>query len=253
VRPFRPAGKSRPGEWLVTNLLVRPAVARAFGGVYVHADPAALALRARPDLPAVFCATHTGWWDGYMAALINRRVFKRDAYLMMEDASLARYPFFTWVGVFGVDRDDPRRALASIEYASGLLTSRPGRAVWLFPQGTITHPDTRPLRLYGGAAHLARRAGRCALVPVALRYEFRLEQAPDAFVRVGPPLVLDLGHAPPSSRELTARLDAAISLTDDLLHAGLLAGTLQSYRRILSGRGSANKIWDRVLNLLGRD
>ena len=123
------------GAWVINRLLIQPAANRAFGGVYVYVDPAALRLRYEAELPTIFCLTHTNWWDGYMAQLLNRSVFKKDGYLMMEEINLARYPFFTWIGVFGVDRDDPRKALLSIDYAANLLHERRDRAIWMFPQG----------------------------------------------------------------------------------------------------------------------
>src|SRR5205823_12517369 len=132
-------------------------------------------------------------------------------------------------GVYGVDRDDPRKATASIEYSAPLLTEQPNRALWVFPQGAITHPDARPLGLYGGVAHIARRVGRCALVPVALRYEFRLEQAPESFARIGSPMLYDPDSESMSSREATARLDAAMTENDDRLHAESVAGSLGEY------------------------
>jgi 1-acyl-sn-glycerol-3-phosphate acyltransferase len=247
-QPFHTANKNPLGEWLVTRVLMQPTASRVFHDIHVYADPAALRLSREPELPAIFCATHTSWWDGYMAGLLNRRVFKRDSYLMMEEANLARYWFFTWIGVFGVDRDDPRKATASIEYSSSLLSGEQNRALWIFPQGTITHPDKRPLGVYGGVSHIARRVGRCAIVPVALRYEFRLEQAPDAFARIGSPLLHDPAKERLSSKEATARLDAAMSQNDDRLHADLVEGRLGSYRTILRGRKSVSAVWD---NLVG--
>jgi 1-acyl-sn-glycerol-3-phosphate acyltransferase len=152
-----------------------------------------------------------------------------------------------------VDRDNARSALASIDYSARLLSERPGRAVWIFPQGTITHPDVRPLRLYGGAAAIARRVtgGKVALVPVAMRYEFRMDQAPDAFARIGPPLLLDPRAERLSSKEITSRLEEAMLHCADRLREDLIANNVRAYRRILSGRGSSNRVWERVLRILG--
>jgi chlorobactene lauroyltransferase len=251
-RPFHKANKWPLGEWLVYNWLIERSMGRAFSAVYAYADPEALKLRRQPPVPVIFAAAHTGWWDGYMAGLLNRTVFKHDGYLMMEESSLARFPFFTWVGVFGVDRDNPRSALASVEYSVRLLTERSGRALWMFPQGTITHPNRRPLGVYGGVGNIARRVGRCAVVPVALRYEFRLEQAPEAFARFGPPLRVNLAKVRLTSREITTLTEASMARTDDALHADLVSGNLARYRRVLSGRWSANRVWDGVLRLGGR-
>lgn len=250
--PFHQADKKRLGGWLVTRLLVVRSIKRAFAGVFIHVDPAVLRLRGVPPVPVIFCSTHSSWWDGYMTFVCNSRIFHHDGYLMMEEANLARYGFFTWLGVFGVDRDDPRKALASIEYITDIMRNRRGTSLWMFPQGTITHPDRRPLKLYGGVANIARKLRRCAVVPVAMRYEFMLGQAPDAFIRIGAPLMLDLEAAHLSSRDLNSLIEGALTATMDALHNDVVAGNLQSYRHVLDGRGSVNRVWDAVVGLVGR-
>lgn len=241
--PFHPANKRPFVEWLVGRVVLQRALSRAFGGVYASIHPDTLRLRKQAHLPIVFCATHSGWWDGHMAYILNKRVFRRDAYLMMEEAQLAQYPFFTWFGVFGVDKRDPRAALESVRYITDMLSERENAALWIFPQGEMAHPDTRPLRLYGGTANIARRLGACALVPVALRYDFLLEQAPHAFARIGIPLMVQRDGA---SRDLTANLASAMTLVADDLHRDVTSYRLDGYRKVLSGRGSANANWDRV-------
>ena len=249
--PFIPANKNLIGERLVTRLLMLPALKRAFGGVYAYVDPGSLSLRADTSLPVIFCLTHSGWWDGHIAYLLNTQVFKRGPYLMMEDHQLARYFFFTWAGVFGVSRDDARKALASIEYITGILKQEPGSALWMFPQGRMVHPEMRPLGIFGGAANIARRLERCALVPVAIRYEFLMEQAPDVFVRVGPPLLVGSDNVLPA-KVLTTGLDSAMTGTSDQLRSDVAAYNIEAYRRLMSGRGSINKLWDGVLRIAGK-
>lgn len=250
--PFHPANKNVVGNWVVSRLLVMRAIRGAFGGVYIYVDRAARALRGNPGVPVIFCSTHTGWWDGYMTLVCNRRVFGHDGYLMMEESNLARYPFLSWVGVFGVDREDPRRALASIEYITGILAEQKGASLWMFPQGAITHPDSRPLKLYGGVANIVRRLERCAIVPVAMRYEFLLDQAPSAFIRIDTPVLFDMRARRLSSRDINARLEAVLTATAAMLHTDLVDGNTAAYRRALGGRGSVNKVWDGVLGIVGR-
>ena len=177
---FHRANKNAPGGWAVYNLLLLGGFKRAFGGLYVHLGRETARLRGDSPYPVIFCMTHSGWYDGHIAAILDRRIFRHDSYLMMEQVNLARYFFFTWMGVFGIDRDNARNALASIEYIAGVLREDHGRgkALWMFPQGTMRHPDRRPLELFGGVANIARRVGVCAIVPVAIRYDFLMEQAP---------------------------------------------------------------------------
>lgn len=256
--PFHPANKKPWGEWLVTRAVITPGLKRAFGGVYVYADKATLRLRGHDTpIPVIFCLTHSGWWDGYLTYVLNHKIFRHDAYLMMEEANLKKFRFFTWVGVFGIDRHDARKALASIEYITDLLREEQGRALWMFPQGTMTHPDARPLRIYGGVANIARRLGRCAIVPVAIRYDFLMEQAPDAFARMGAPIMQDTETERVTSRELTVRLTESMARTADELRADVMAFNheperMRAYRRILQGRGSINQIWDSILTIPGK-
>ncbi len=249
---FHRANKNPPGEWLVYNLLLVPGLKRAFGGVYARIDTATLKLRSKGTHPVIFCLTHSGWFDGHIAALLNKRVFEHDAYLMMEEPNLSRYPFFTWAGVFGVDREDPRKALNSIKYITALLTDGENKALWMFPQGTMRHPDARPLKLFGGVANIARRVGECWIVPVAIRYDFMIEQAPDAYVRIGPPILFDQESEAAGSRALTEKLREAIATEAGALHADVAAYHKSSYKHVLGGRGSVNRLWDGVMSGIGK-
>jgi 1-acyl-sn-glycerol-3-phosphate acyltransferase len=250
--PFHPANKNVVGNWVLTRLLLLPSIRRAFGGVYLYLHPEAWRLRNEPDVPVIYCSTHSGWWDGYLAYVVNERTLRRDGYLMMEEVHLAGVPFATWGGVFGIDRHDPRKALASIEYVVDILKHRHGAALYIFPQGTITHPDRRPLGLYGGVGNVVRKVGRCAVLPIAVRYEFLLEQAPDVFVRLAAPLRFDMEQERLSSAQVNSRIESAMVDAADRLHADVVAGDLGAYRCVLRGRGSVNRTWERVLGLVGR-
>jgi chlorobactene lauroyltransferase len=251
-RKFHPANKNRLGGWIAQALLVKPALKRAFRGIYVYIDPVTLKLREGAPYPVIFCMTHSGWFDGHIAFMLNDRVFRYDGYMMMEEINLARYFFFTWLGVFGVDRDNVHAALASIDYISNILREGKNKALFIFPQGTMRHPDQRPLKLYSGTAAIARKVGRCAIVPVAIRYDFMENQAPDAFLRLGSPIMVDAEKISYTSRELTNHLTDVLIALADRLHADVSAYNLRPYRRLMSGRGSVNKTWDELLRLLGR-
>lgn len=248
---FHKANKNLLGDWVVQTFLMRRPLRRAFTGVYLCIDHETRRICRQATVPVIFCATHSGWWDGHMASVLNGKVFRLDAYLMMEEVNLKRYPFFTWAGVFGVDREDPRSAIASIEYIVGVLKERPGRAVWIYPQGTMHHADERPLIVYSGAANIARRLGRCLIVPVALRYDFFLEQAPYALAWVGRPIQVDGRGAGANSKELTARLTSALTYAADCLREDVISHNLDGYSRIMEGRGSVNNVWDGVLRVAG--
>lgn len=240
-----PARKTPPLEWLIYHTLVRPAIRRAFHRV-------AIADRAVPpaDLPVLAYLNHPSWWDGYLAFLLSRELWRRDTYLMMEAPQLARYGFFRYGGVFGVDRHDRREGMRSVRYAADLLRASARRVVWIFPQGTITPNDRRPLTTFSGVAHIAVRAAPIRCVPVALRFEFLGQQRPEALIRIGEAHRVD---ADTDVKALHREMDRRLTATVDRLRDDTIEGATDGYTTLLRGRDSVNVVWDRVrAAVLGR-
>jgi chlorobactene lauroyltransferase len=218
-----------------------------------HFDRIFLRLRGeRSDelraLPIIACANHSSWWDGYLATLVERSLGV-DTYLMMEEAQLRRYFFFAWAGCFSVDRQNTRSALQSLQYAARLLKEKPGRMVWLFPQGEIFPNDRRPLVFYNGASYLARMTAPVLLYPVATRIEYQAEQRPDLFISVGEPLRIDAQDTRAAGflKSSTKQLEELVTAELDLLRADINARDLDSFTRIMRGRSSTNRIFDALL------
>jgi 1-acyl-sn-glycerol-3-phosphate acyltransferase len=239
--PTIAAGHRPLGAALVYWALVR-------WGIWSHFDRVWLKvvgpLPHAADGPLIVYLNHPSWWDGYMCFLLNRVVLRDrfQGYLMMEEPELRRYRFFAWAGCFSVDRHNARSAARSVAYISRLLGARRDRSLYIFPQGEITPNDRRPLAAYPGVAHIARRAGGATLWPVALRYEFRGEQRPAAFIRAGP-----AHYTPPNSenpRALTGEIERRLTVATDALRDEVNAGRLDGYQTLLRGRSGVNRVFD---------
>ena len=148
----------------------------------------------------LLCAIHVAFWDGFVAELVSWRAGLA-ARAWMLASQLRRHPQLAWIGAFGAE-EDARDGARALRHAARLL-DRPGRAVWLFPQGRQRPQWARPLGFKGGAALLARRVPGAAVVPVALHYELGERERPEAWLRFGPPM------APGFS---TDALEAAVEL-----------------------------------------
>lgn len=234
-----PARKFPIGQWLVWRLID--------GSFRKHFDRIFLRLQGEGGerQPLLLCANHATWWDGYIATLIERHMGV-DGYLMMEEAQLKRYFFFAWAGCFSVNRQDARSALQSLKYGAHLLKERPGRMVYIFPQGEIQPNDRRPLVFYSGAAYLARLAAPLQIRPVATRIEYLAEQRPDLFISVGTPVCIEPEEArqPDFLKSCTARMEMLVTAELDALRDDLLARDLSSFTPIMHGRSSTNRIFD---------
>ena len=245
---------------------------RSFARVWVGGEP----WPDDGDEPSIAFVNHSAWWDPILALFLSHDLFRRDGYGMMQGAQLSRYPFFRRIGCFGVTSDSFEDARAVSLYASRLLHEGARRTLWIFPQGELM-PARVPLAFRSGVARFARAAPRAPLVPVAVRYEFRAEQRPEAFVRVGGAIRADGartgggggggggGDAGGSTREgvlhLTRRLEQRLrqelaALDDDLARtaspAGLSSCSLADagYRVALEGASSLSTLYDRTLGRL---
>lgn len=162
--------------------------------------------RAAAGSPLLFLGNHTAWWDGLVVFHLFACELRLDTIALMDAANLRRAPFFTRIGGFGVERDDPRDVLRALRHAARHL-DRPGRAVVVFPQGRERPVTARPLGFQRGAERLAAMArGAAAIVPFALRYEHGAVERPTVHVALGAPR-RDLPDTGAVEREVTRLLD----------------------------------------------
>lgn len=196
---------------------------RALDGVWV--DGLERARSACAAGPVVFCATHVGFWDGLVLLPVDEAL-GTDSYALMDAAQLARLPFFSAIGAVPLDRTSSATMRRGLLAAAALL-DRPGRALWVFPQGRHRPPHLRPLGLGRGHALLARRTG-ATVVPVALSYGFRASPSPAAVLSFGQPLV-----RADDVDELEAALVDGLDRADRFIDVG--AGP---FRELLPSRGS---------------
>ncbi len=240
-----PAHKFPLGEYLVEGLLDN-AFRSHFNHIHYRQHEAYT--DEQRALPTIICANHSTWWDGYVALLVSRQL-GLDPYLMMEEAQLRRYFFFRWIGCFSVNRQDARSAIQSLQYAARILKEQRDRFVWLFPQGEISPNDRRPLEFFTGAAHLARLVAPARVYPLAIRIEYLAEQRPDLFISLGKPLCIDAATArtPGFLKSSTHQLEALVTAELDQLRADIIAGEYASFKSLLHGAASTNKIFDMLL------
>lgn len=221
----------------------RDRIQRSFTAVHVRGLPVVRA--ARGDAPLLLLANHTAWWDPLVAIHLSNHVLGLDAFAMMDARNLVRLPFFAKVGAFGVDLSSAADGASVVRYAVKLLAA-PGRAVWVFPQGT-ERPVTEPLRFRGGAAAIARVAKQAIALPVGLRYEMAGDERPHLYVSFGPAIA--------RSRDLEAATIAQEqAVAEQLAHIErAVRGEAEGFETIFRAEASrAGQLAERLLAFLTR-
>jgi chlorobactene lauroyltransferase len=226
---------------------VRRQAARSFAAV--HWRSAGVPERWRPDVPTLFVANHSNWWDGGLAFLVSRALGLRFR-ILMEARQLARYRFFLRIGALPLRREPSRAAWADLLAAGAELRGDTG--LWIFPQGERRPPAERPLRCERGAAQLVRAmSGPLRVCPVAFRYAFVGEQRPEAFALVGEEWIPGPAERLASRRVLMERIAARLEDTLDALDGLVAHERLEAFRPLTAGGLSVNKRLDRFRHAVG--
>ncbi len=239
-QPEIPANHMPLAQEIIWRTLVLPALRNEFSRVRIKIDGPI----PRPEAgPLIVYLTHSAWWDAYMLFLLYYRVLEQgfQNYIMMEAKQLRAYRFFAWCGAFSIDRKIPGDVDRSIGYIANRLRERRDRCLWIFPQGRIAPADRRPLVAFPGIARVAVQCGGATLWPVALRYEFRGEQQPEALIYCGPAHIADT-NIPEAA--LVDEIRIRLTTAADRLRDDILAEQLDDYQVLLQGRQGINRWFD---------
>lgn len=183
-RALARAGDTRHPTFLrVARRYTRRRISHRLDGLWVSGlDEARAALAGRP---LIFAANHVAWWDALLLLPLDEALGGL-GWAVMDARNLRRLPFLGWVGALPLDRSSPERSRGCLQACAALL-DRPGRALWIFPQGRQRPAHLRPLDLRPGVQTLHATSG-VDLVAVSIDYVFLERPRPAAIVRFCPPI-----------------------------------------------------------------
>ncbi|MEN0076312.1 MAG: lysophospholipid acyltransferase family protein [Paracraurococcus sp.] len=195
-----------------------------------------------PDRPLVVYANHPSWWDGVAFMLYATALFPgRRMFIPMEAAALARYRFMRRLGVFGVERDSPRGAVAFLR-AAGAVLAEPAHMLWMNAPGRFMDVRERPVPVAPGLVRLAELAPRARFLPLALEYPFWSERAPEMLAGFGAPLEgAALAGQPREAR--AESLARALEATMDRLAGDAMARDPARFQPLLRGRAGMGGLY----------
>ena len=178
------AGDScRPAFLRITRPYARRRVARGLDGLWVHGLVGARAALA--DRPIILAANHVAWWDP-MLLLVLDGALGGVGWAVVDVRSIRTLPFLGWLGALPLDRSTPDRARGCLQSCAAVL-DRPGRALWIFPQGRQRPAHLRPLDIKGGLGILHDH-NPVDLIAVSLDYVFLERDRPAALVHFSKPI-----------------------------------------------------------------
>ena len=232
---LRRAGDHRHPAFLnFFRIVARRRIARRLDGLWVAGlDDARAAVAAGPVL---FAANHVAWWDALLLLPLDEALGSL-GWAVMDARNLRKLPFFGWIGALPLDRSSPQRSRQCLESSAALL-DRPGRAMWIFPQGRQRPAHLRPLDLRPGL-QIMYESNPVTLIAVSLDYVFLEKSRPAAVVRFSPPVPVEAGEVIAAvETELLAGLEqidtAARAATDGRRARTHPAEPLPGFRALIS-------------------
>ncbi|MFN0144076.1 MAG: lysophospholipid acyltransferase family protein [Mycobacterium sp.] len=179
----------RPAFARVARRYARHRVSRGVDGLWVAGMDQARAALA--DRPLIFVANHVSWWDSLLLLVLDEALGGL-GWGVMDAQNLRKLPFLGWVGALPLDRSSPDRSRSSLHACADLL-DRPGRGLWIFPQGRQRPAHLRPLDLKPGVGIVHAR-NPVDVVAVSLDYVFLEADHPAAIVRFSAPIPGTVGQ-----------------------------------------------------------
>lgn len=233
----------------------RRRVAHGLDGLWVSGlSEARAALAGRP---LVFAANHVAWWDTLLLLVLDEAL-GGVGWAVMDAANLRKLPFLGWVGALPLDRSSHERSLQCLQ-ASAALLDRPGRSLWMFPQGRQRPAHLRPLDLKPGLRTIHAEAP-VDIIAVSINYVFLEKQHPAAVVHFAAPIpggsVSSTDLLPTAERTLIdglAAIDAAaVEATDGQRARTHPADPLPGFRPLVrpSGRAAQDGLGAHLLDAL---
>lgn len=199
--------------------------------------------------PLVVYANHPSWWDGVAFMLYSTELFPgRRMFIPMEAEALKRYGFMRRIGVFGVEQQSARGAVAFLRTAKAVL-AEPGAMLWMNAPGRFMDVRERPVPMAPGLVRLAELAPEARFLPMAIEYPFWSERAAEMLCGFGPPIEgTTLAALDREARSET--IARALEATMDRLAEDAMARDPARFRPVLRGRDGMGGVYERWRHLL---
>jgi 1-acyl-sn-glycerol-3-phosphate acyltransferase len=175
---FIPADESPFFIWFFEHY-TRWSLKKRFKQVWVKQD-------YHPDSSSrtVYYLNHNLWWDGLIPLYLNEKFFHQKARALMEDKQMRQYTFFSKIGAFSINLENPKASLTSLRYAVDSF-ERENACLFIYPEGTITPASDSAPDFKQGLAWLYTKTEDIDFVPIHIYSHFLRSSKPELFLSIG--------------------------------------------------------------------
>lgn len=136
------------------------------------------------DSRTVYFLNHNSWWDGLIPLYLNENFFHQKARALMEDRQMRQYTFFSKIGAFSINLEDPKASISSLRYAVDSM-KRDHACLFIYPEGTITPVSENEPNFRKGLAWLYQNLDDIDFVPIAIYCHTLRSSKPELYLSIG--------------------------------------------------------------------
>lgn len=126
--------------------------------------------------PILIFGNHSTWWDGFIIWQLNRKIFNKNFYVIMLEASLKKLWFFQKIGAFSINPGQ-KSVVNSIHTASNLLKNE-DTLLLFFPQGKLHSIYENSFDFSTGIDKIIQKSHDIELVAYASFLDFAANEKP---------------------------------------------------------------------------
>lgn len=225
---FRPAKTSPFWLWLANKFFYGMLENRFFALRYKGEEKIS---NRDVTIPTIAYAPHCNWWDGIVGYNLVMRIFKKEIRLMIEEMN--RFPILRRAGAYPVNKKSSQAAMQALQYSVEVMEDL-NNILYIFPQGIIKPPNSRPIEFQTGLAYITQNAvkkyGKINLVPISVNYLFLRADKPEVMVEFGD--VMTIEKSDMNRKEFSLFLSKNLEELCDKQLLEISEGKLDGYRTL---------------------
>ena len=102
----------------------------------------------------------------------------------MEDKQMQQYTFFSKIGAFSINLENPKASIQSLRYAVESM-QRENSCLFIYPEGTITPASNSAPDFKGGLSWLYSKTENIDYVPIHIYAHFLRSSKPELYISIG--------------------------------------------------------------------
>ncbi len=109
----------------------------------------------------------------------------------MEHKQMRQYPFFSRIGAFSINLEDPRSSIKSLRYAVASM-KRENACLFIYPEGKLTPVSDSLPEFNEGLSWLYQKMDEIDFVPIVFYIDNSKSDKPDLYISIGESVNRDL-------------------------------------------------------------